>query len=65
MKKDMFIIMADYSEETLLSFEELCDTCHISSEFIRDLIEYEIIHPRSDLDELDEWLFDLTELQKR
>jgi chaperone modulatory protein CbpM len=63
MNKDKMVIIADYSEESSpLSFEELCEICHISSDFINQLIDYEIIHPQGESP--NEWVFDLDQLQR-
>ncbi len=62
MKKHEQLIIADYSQETPLSLEELCEVCHITTEFINTLMEYEIIHPKEA--QQTEWLFDLDELKR-
>jgi len=62
MKKHEYLIIADYSQKTPLTFKELCDICQISSDFLNMLMEYDIIHPRES--EQEEWLFDLTELKR-
>jgi len=62
MKKHELLIIADYSQETSLTLNELCEVCQISSDYIHDLIEYEIIHPRDKQQE--EWVFELAELKR-
>ncbi len=62
MKKHELMILADYSKETSLDVKEVCEACHISSNFIYDLIEYEIIHPQGIKQE--EWMFNLDELKR-
>ena len=61
VKKDI-IIIADYSQESPLSFEEICKICNISSDFIYDLMEYEIIQLQDETPE--EWRFDINQLQR-
>lgn len=61
MKKETLVIIADYSEESFISIQELYEACHISPDFVNELIEYEIIHPHG---EPNEWSFNLAELQK-
>lgn len=60
-RKDI-IIIADYSQESLLRFDEICTICNVSSDTIVSLIEYEIIHPRGNTPA--EWTFDLAELKR-
>src|SRR5262245_44213926 len=62
MKKHELTIVADYSQETPLGFEELCEVCHISAHFVHDLVTYEIIHPQGVHEE--EWVFSLQELKR-
>jgi chaperone modulatory protein CbpM len=62
MVKHELMIIADYSQDTALSLEELCEICHISSDLIHDLIAYEIIHPKQP--STDRWVFDLAELKR-
>lgn len=52
MKKTELIILADYAEAEALTFEELCELCQSSPEFIQDLISYEIIQPQDEADML-------------
>jgi chaperone modulatory protein CbpM len=62
MKKHELLIIADYSQDTPLTLEELCEVCHVPSGFIYDLIEYEIVYPRGKQQE--EWMFDLDDLKR-
>lgn len=62
MEKHGIVIIADYSEQTPLTLEELCDVCHISVDMIHQLIDYQIIHERAA--RLEEWQFDLAELRR-
>ena len=63
MNKNTLVIIADYSEGNVpLSLEELCEVCHVSSDFIHQLVEYEIIHPQGESP--NEWVFDLRQLQR-
>jgi chaperone modulatory protein CbpM len=57
MVKHQIVIVADYTQSTSLSLEELCEICQISPAFIQDLINYEIIHPQNNQ-------FGLVELQR-
>ena len=54
MKKEI-VIIADYSE-TSITLQELCEICQISSDFVNDLIEYDIIYQQ--IDDPNEWIFD-------
>lgn len=62
MTKKELMIIADYSHATPLTLEELCEACGISSDFINDLLEYEIIQLEGDTP--DQWVFDLVQLQR-
>lgn len=62
MVKKELVIVVNYAEERALTFEELCDACDISIEFIKDLIEYDIIRPRKKKSE--QCLFDIAQLQR-
>ena len=55
------LIIADFTEETPLSLNELCESCQISIEFIQELAEYQIIHRRA---RNEEWRFDLNEVKR-
>jgi chaperone modulatory protein CbpM len=62
MAKNGIVIIADYSQETFLSLEEVCLICHISPDFINDLIEYDIIKPKGLT--YGQWEFDLMQLNR-
>lgn len=62
MAKKELIVVADYTEETILSLEEICQGCHIDSNFIIELIEYDIIH--SNLKPANEHTFTLSQLKR-
>lgn len=62
MAKKEIVIFADYSQESTLSLEEICDVCETDSQFIYDLINYDIIHP--ELISQNEWRFKLHELRR-
>lgn len=62
MKKKEWLVIADYSKETPLTYNELCEICGISSDYLCDLIEYEIIPPQVKRQE--EWIFGLDELRR-
>lgn len=62
MDKDEIIIIADYTQPTSLTLNELCEICHISPDFIHHLVEYEIIQPEGNLPK--EWVFGLNELKR-
>lgn len=56
------IIIADYSEEKPLSFEEVCESCGISADYVYELIEYEIVRPATLAQE--EMLFEVEQLRR-
>lgn len=56
------IIIADYSDETPLSFDELCERIGVSPEYIDEFIAYEIVKPSSEQDE--EIVFDAEQLRR-
>lgn len=45
MVKHELMIIADYSDETSLTLDELCRICDISPEMIKEFITYEIVQP--------------------
>lgn len=61
VKKELMII-ADYSRQTILTLEEVCESCQISTDYIHDLIEYDIIHLENEA--LEEQYFNLKQLQR-
>lgn len=62
VKKNEIMIVADYSQESPITFDELCEICNISVEYIHDLIDYDIIHLSGETP--DEWMFDIVHLQR-
>ncbi len=61
MKKDI-IIIADYTEDTALTLEEICEIYEIKSMMIREMIDYDIVEPRGS--NPDEWMFDMAQIKK-
>lgn len=59
VKKDL-IIIADYSTETPLTLQEICDIFDLAPGMIDELIQYDVITPKGQSSEL--WLFDLNHL---
>jgi len=62
MAKKELLIIADYSEESLLTLEELCGVCDIRIEVIRDFVSHDIVKPTGNAPE--EWMFDVMQLQR-
>lgn len=62
MTKKELTVIVDSAEVTSLHVDELCQACHISTRFIQDLIEYDIIHLEGNTQE--EWVFNLEQLQR-
>ena len=60
VKKDLTIIALEADPE--LSLEELCETCHITSDFICELVEYGTLEPKGFA--LESWRFDTRHLQR-
>jgi len=60
VKKDLTIIAIEAEPE--LSLEELCETCHITPDFICELIEYGTLEPKGIA--LETWRFDTRHLQR-
>jgi chaperone modulatory protein CbpM len=60
-KKDI-VIIADYNLTSPVSLEELCDICGINDEYLKDLIEYDVVTPLGDFEAA--WEFDVTHLQR-
>lgn len=56
MKNDI-IIIADYSKDEVLSLEELIEICHISPEFIDELIAFGVVDPHGNA-------FDMSQLER-
>ncbi len=44
-KKDLMIVVADYSQPESVSLEEFCEICGISPDLVNNMVAYEIIHP--------------------
>lgn len=61
VKKDL-IIIADYSEETILSLQEICDLFDMTPDVLNDFIEYDVITPIGSSPET--WIFDLDDLRR-
>jgi chaperone modulatory protein CbpM len=62
MEKQGLLIIADYSAQQPVTLAELCDICHISSDFIQELIAFDVVHPKGHAP--NEWIFELAELQR-
>ncbi len=62
MAKKEIMIITDGRSQTVLTLEEICDSCQISTNFIYDLIEYDIIQLTHD--DPEEWMFNLSQLQR-
>lgn len=56
------IIIADYSEDELLTIAELSEALQISPEFVQELIELDIIHPQYNA--ISEFVFNSREQQR-
>jgi len=54
------VIVIGNANETL-NLTELCEACHISSDYIYDLIKHGIIQPRTSASE---WIFNLSEVRR-
>lgn len=62
MEKKELLVIIDYSQETLLSLPELCEVCGISSQYVYDLMAFDIIHPSGETP--DQWTFNLSQLSR-
>jgi chaperone modulatory protein CbpM len=62
MVKKELLIIADYSKESFLTLEELCDVCGVHMDLMQDFISNDIIKPSGDSPE--QWVFDLVQLQR-
>lgn len=62
MTKKELLIIADYSEESLVSLEELCAICGIRVEVVHDFVTHEIVKPSGNAPE--QWVFDLSQLHR-
>ncbi|MCD6039108.1 MAG: cbpM [Gammaproteobacteria bacterium] len=61
-KKDLIVTTIEAEFEPELSLEELCETCHITPDFICELIEYGTLEPQSVA--LKTWRFNARHLQR-
>jgi len=62
MEKHEVMIVANYSQESWLTFDEVCRICNISSDALHELIAYEIIRPRQSTQ--GDLLFNLVDLHR-
>lgn len=62
MAKHEIMIIANYSQESLLTVNEICEICHISMDTVEELIAFEIIHPKQTSQ--NELVFDMHDLQR-
>ena len=59
MKKDLMII-ADYSQQEMISLQEVCEICQVDPETIRTLVTYAVVEPIQQQD----WRFQPEHLQR-
>jgi chaperone modulatory protein CbpM len=62
MTKKEIMIIADYTESTSLTLDELCAICGIPTDLVYEMMEFDIIHPGRA--EPEAWEFDLVQLQR-
>jgi chaperone modulatory protein CbpM len=62
MKKQEFMVVVDYSEDSPLTLSDICEMCHISPDYINELIAFDIVQPRGEA--IEQWHFDLTHLRR-
>jgi chaperone modulatory protein CbpM len=62
MEKHEIMIIANDSQESWLTVNEICEICHISTDVVEELIAFEIIHPKRTTQ--DELVFDMHDLQR-
>lgn len=62
MTKNKIMIVASYAERPVLTLEEFCEVCHLTSDVLYDFVAYDIIQPQGAYEE--EWLFDLEQLKR-
>lgn len=62
MVKHELMIIANYSQESFVTLDELCEICNISSDVIHELIAHEIIHPKQT--EHYQWKINFNELTR-
>jgi len=46
MHEHEIMIIADYSQTSVFTLQELCEICGISVDVVHELVEYDIIHPK-------------------
>lgn len=56
------IIIADYTDETIFTVDDLCEICGIETSLLQDLIQYEILVPIEN--KPGEWEFDMEQLKR-
>ena len=56
------MVIANYSQESLFTLDELCEVCNISSDLTQELLTYGIIHPKYSLQH--EQVFNIHDLQR-
>lgn len=61
-EKELMITISYAENDVSISLTELCEICGVSSNYISDLIAYEIIHPQGKTPR--DWTFNLRELQR-
>src|SRR5207237_9211976 len=62
MAKHEIMIIADYSQNSLFTLEELCEICHVSIDTVNELIAYDIVHPKQTRDH--QVVFEMIDLQR-
>lgn len=62
MTKKNIVIVADYTESSYMSIDEVSGACRVSPDFIQALIEYGVIEPYND--DRQQLIFDLMHLQR-
>ena len=61
VKKELTVII-DSSEETVLTLDEICESCQLTFDFIDELVKYDII--QREQENTEEWLFNLYQLRR-
>lgn len=61
VKKDVTII-ADYTVQTPITFEEACAICGVPEEVLKEFIRHEVIVPQNV--EADQWVFDVLQFKR-
>jgi chaperone modulatory protein CbpM len=62
MTKLPHLIIADYTQDSMLSITELCEICGVTVTGIDEYVAYDILQPAGSVP--NEWLFDLTQLAR-